>query len=128
MVDAFTSALVGLLLGIAVSTPILYWWNRRILKRYYPLAPAVSDTPKEKIDLSEFSLDPKSNPPELEIYHRDGIDWLDAPAPDRRHTCRTQTFAWTNVFTAVHRCACGAIKIAPGGWQEKNSKLREEVS
>jgi hypothetical protein len=120
MTDAATSTLVGLLLGIAVSTPILYWLNRRILKRRYP--------PKEKIDLSEFTLDPHSNSPELEIYHRDGIDWLDAPAPDRRHTCRTQTFAWTNYFTAVHRCACGAIKIAPGGWQDKNSKLREEVS
>ena len=76
-------------------------------------------------DLREFVLDPKSDPPELEIYHRNGVDWLNAPTPDRQHTCQTQTFAWTNLFTAVHRCACGAIKISPGRWGEKNSKHEE---
>jgi hypothetical protein len=128
MTDFVIDAFFGLLLGIAVTAPILYWRNRKILQRHYPLAPVASDTPKEKINLNEFTLAASSNPPELEIYHRGGVDWLDAPTPNRRHTCRTQTFAWTNIFTAVHRCACGAIKIAPGDWQEKNSKLREEVS
>jgi hypothetical protein len=60
----------------------------------------------------------------LELHHKDGVPWYQAPAPPRRHTCWAQTDGWTNWVNRVERCACGAIRYdgAHGVWMERNSR------
>ena len=57
--------------------------------------------------------------------HLDGVDWVDAPLPSRRHSCWPQT---RGVFDRemVERCACGATRFDGGAgvWIDQNSRRR----
>lgn len=67
-----------------------------------------------------FIADPESG--ETAQEHRDGIRWMDAPIPPRLHRCFVQTRGWSNMFTRVHRCACGAIRMDGGPWLRRNER------
>jgi hypothetical protein len=59
---------------------------------------------------------------DVAIYHRDGVDWIDAPLPRRFHRCVAQTVGW-DFFEKVERCACGAMRVnGRGGWGFKNER------
>ena len=62
------------------------------------------------------------------LKHVDGVQWLDAPAPPRRHDCWAQTSAY-DVFGMLiaERCACGAVRLCDNPyrehpWLERNSR------
>lgn len=57
-----------------------------------------------------------------QIFDLDGVSWHDAPIPERRHKCSTQTKGYINYFTSVYRCACGAISKDGRRWDERNSR------
>ncbi len=59
---------------------------------------------------------------DVELHHKDGIEWYKAPIPPRFHRCRRQTWGWAG-FNYIERCACGAIKFE-GHWMERNSSRK----
>lgn len=66
-----------------------------------------------------------SNDTHVELEHRDGIPWWEAPVPRRWHKCSAQTVGWLSCGY-VERCACGAISGlgARGYWFDRNSRRR----
>lgn len=57
------------------------------------------------------------------MSNRDGVFFLDAPMPPKRHRCKVQTTARLSTCT-VHRCACGALRVGViGFWNSKNSRI-----
>lgn len=63
----------------------------------------------------------------VDVTHRDGVAWFDAPIPRRWHRCSPQTKGWHNL-TLVLRCACGAIGGYEYGrlvWDERNSRRKD---
>ena len=50
-------------------------------------------------------------------------DWYDAPLPRRLHRCRPASSGNVSA-TFVERCACGAIRLNRGPWDERNSRRR----
>lgn len=70
-----------------------------------------------------FVADPVLTSPALEVYHRDGIPWHQAPLPAPDHLCEVQTDGWQYI-THFQRCACGAHRF-PGRsskWQRRNTR------
>lgn len=60
------------------------------------------------------------------MTHTNGVPWYEAKIPMRIHRCKIQTTGMVG-FEFVHRCACGAIKMARyPGWAEKNSRRKEK--
>lgn len=59
---------------------------------------------------------------EVEVEHLRGVPWYDAAVPSRFHKCRPQTRGWSNYFTRIFRCACGAISRDGRNWDERNSR------
>lgn len=56
-----------------------------------------------------------------------GTDWNKAPLPWWWHRCRPQTRAWL-ALDYVERCACGAIRLAPGdSWMERNQTRKSRA-
>jgi hypothetical protein len=76
--------------------------------------------------MTDFVLGYRSEDGSVELHHRSGVSWFDAPLPKRRHTCRPQTFGYTGWFDLVERCACGAIRLGgrDHGWREKNARRK----
>jgi hypothetical protein len=65
----------------------------------------------------------------VEMEHRDGLSWWEAPVPRRLHRCKPQTRGYLNWFTFVERCACGAIRMDGSHWMDRNStRKRRRVS
>lgn len=66
--------------------------------------------------MSMFDLD-------VDMKHKDGIEWFDAPLPPRLHKCFAQTEGWIG-FDQVLRCACGAMRNPRFGktWMDVNSR------
>lgn len=59
------------------------------------------------------------------MSNRDGVFFLDAPIPPKRHRCKVQTMVQTYNLT-VRRCACGARRLGVlGFWHSKNSRTEE---
>lgn len=56
-----------------------------------------------------------------DIWHLDGVSWIDAPVPSKLHSCWTQTRGWTGI-TFVRRCACGGISINGEMWLRRNER------
>ena len=61
------------------------------------------------------------------VWHLDGIDWYDAPAPRRWHRCRAQTKG-RDILPGgngwVYRCACGATSEDEVLWTGRNARNR----
>jgi hypothetical protein len=57
-----------------------------------------------------------------ELLHADGVPWWDAPLPRRWHRCRVQTQGWHDYIHLAERCACGAIRLERGEWQQRNER------
>jgi hypothetical protein len=57
----------------------------------------------------------------VEIFHLDGIKWMDAPVPPKRHTCFAQTMGYYEYFNSIERCACGAASYGRV-WMDRNSR------
>jgi len=63
----------------------------------------------------------------LELVHKDGVSWMDAPRPFYLHRCRAQSEGWLGLHLQVVRCACGAIAMPDRPWDkpkwmERNSR------
>lgn len=59
----------------------------------------------------------------LDVFHRDGVSWSQAPRPDPDHLCEVQTDGW-QFITHFQRCACGAHRF-PGRspkWVGRNTR------
>jgi hypothetical protein len=52
-------------------------------------------------------VEPGSSP--MPLWHLDGIEWFEAPAPPKRHQHWAQTVACLKPGQEVWRCPCGAI-------------------
>lgn len=57
----------------------------------------------------------------VEVEHRDGVPWDQAPTPRRWHRCKAQTVEWYPE-TKRERCACGATRDRGGQWVGRNSR------
>lgn len=71
-----------------------------------------------------FVRDDTENADGVEVFHRDGIAWNQAPIPPIDHLCTVQTDGWLFI-THYHRCACGAHRF-PGRssrWSRLNSRI-----
>ena len=83
---------------------------------------------KEENSVSRYILDFKYEDGSVEFHNLDGIPWNEARIPSRFHLCTPQTRGYTNYFTYVERCACGAIRI--GGrkhfWLDINSRRKDQ--
>lgn len=60
----------------------------------------------------------------VEVHHLNGVAWDVAPIPRRLHRCRPQTEGWTDWFTLIQRCACGAIRRNGSHWMGKNERRK----
>lgn len=58
------------------------------------------------------------------IENLDGIGWLEAAVPARRHHCQPQTRGFIRPSGYVERCACGAVGRGDGIWIERNIRRR----
>jgi hypothetical protein len=56
----------------------------------------------------------------VEVEHRGGVPWDEAPKPIRWHRCRAQTVEWFPTGKR-ERCACGATRT-DGPWEGRNSR------
>jgi len=58
-----------------------------------------------------------------EMYKPRPPDWYDAPLPRRLHRCRPASSGSVSAAFA-ERCACGAIRLNHGPWDERNSRRK----
>jgi hypothetical protein len=128
-------AIIGGAAGLALSWVIILVTYRLRLRHLRRRKPAV----RFDVDPSRFILeDPLARhvghmSPDMlaelrlrisdrnQVRHLDGVSWLDAPVPRRRHSCWVQTWGTLNWFTDVYRCPCGGINRGDG-WFEKNAR------
>lgn len=61
------------------------------------------------------------------VQMRDGIDWMHAPLPARRHDCTPQLRGWMS-REKVYRCACGSLSFDGEYWMERNSRRKDEAA
>ncbi len=58
----------------------------------------------------------------LNVQHKDGIWWYDAPMPPEQHDCEPWSSGESGSFF-VERCACGATKLDHDwAWLDINSR------
>jgi hypothetical protein len=62
----------------------------------------------------------------IEMIHKDGVPWWDAPLPRRWHRCWPQTTGWVGM-TRTQRCACGAMRTGfDRGWSFRNETRKAQ--
>jgi hypothetical protein len=54
----------------------------------------------------------------MDIYHKNGVWFYDAPAPPRNHEHWAESWAWTDDWNLVERCPCQAMNLNRSGWVE----------
>ena len=116
-------AIVGLLIGAALSSVVMWGWVKHpekievIHEWVHRGHEAYSATQK-------WVTDPDSVPGGASMRHLDGIPYWDAKTPRRWHRCKPQTRGFFD-GALVERCACGGISSASSSiWHERNTKRR----
>ncbi|MDQ0376546.1 hypothetical protein [Amycolatopsis thermophila] len=106
---------IMVVLWIAVLVWALFTRDRGNNEPYGPTGPG------------EWMLASRDPDTGLEVWHRDGVPWLDSPLPAIGHECWPQTRGIEG-HEETERCPCGAIRIGGGRWLERNTRTPGQES